>query len=98
MHSNQSWFFCFFGGLEHQPSSHGWAESSPFFSLGWNISPARAAGLSPALFSTSWNISPAHADGLSLALWLGQYWPSLVHFILFLFSFLFFVFFLYIYF
>jgi hypothetical protein len=31
MHSNQSWFFCFFGGLEHQPSPRGWAESSPVF-------------------------------------------------------------------
>jgi len=50
--------------------------------VGWNISPAHAAGLSQALFfAMGLNISPAHAAGLSLALWLGPYRPSLVHFI-----------------
>jgi hypothetical protein len=72
--------FCFFSGREHQPS--------PFF-LGWNISPAHATGLSPALFSAGWNISPAHVAGLSPALWLGQYRPSPVHFILFIYLFFF---------
>jgi hypothetical protein len=57
--------------------------------LGWNISPARAAGLRPALFSAGWNISPANAAGLSPALWLGQYRPSPVHFILFIYLFFF---------
>jgi len=30
-------------GLEHQPSPRGWAQSSPV-AVGWNISPAHAAG------------------------------------------------------
>jgi hypothetical protein len=57
--------------------------------LGWNISPARVAGLSPALFSAGWNISPAHAAGLSPALWLGQYRPSPAQSILFIYLFFF---------
>jgi len=48
----------------------GYNSNQSFFfvsSVGWNISPARAAGLSPALFSAGWNISPAHAAGMSPA-------------------------------
>jgi hypothetical protein len=40
MHSNQSWFFRFFGGLEHQPSPRGWAESSPFICFGLEHQPS----------------------------------------------------------
>jgi hypothetical protein len=54
-------------------SNQSWVFTSP---AGWNISPAHAAGLSPALFYAGWNISPAlltngwnispsHAAGLS---------------------------------
>jgi len=67
-------------GLEHQPSPHGWAESSPVVA-GSNISLVHAAGLSPAQLTEGWNISPTHAAVLSPALWLGQYRPSSVHFI-----------------
>jgi len=89
IHNNQSFFFCFFGGLEHQPSPHSWAESSPFLLwAGTSAQPARA-GLSPALFSAGWNISPAHAAGMSPALWLGQYRPSPAQSILFIYLFFF---------
>ena len=67
-------------GLEHQPSPHGWAESSPVVADS-NISLVHAAGLSPAQLTEGWNISPTHAAVLSPALWLGQYRPSSVHFI-----------------
>jgi hypothetical protein len=54
-------------------SNQSWVFTSP---AGWNISPAHAAGLSPALFyagwnirpallTNGWNISPSHAAGLS---------------------------------
>jgi len=69
-------------------------QSWVFSSTGRNISPAHAAGLSPALLTEGWNISPAHAAVLSPASWLGQYRPSPVHFI---FSFFLFVLCLYIY-
>jgi len=67
-------FLPFSGGLEHQPSPRGWAESSPFLLRAGTS--ACAAGLSPVLFQAGKNISPAHAAGLSPALWLGQYRPS----------------------
>jgi hypothetical protein len=65
-----------------------WLEHQP--------SPRGWANSSPVV--AGWNISPAHTVGLSPALWLGQYRPNPVHFILFLFSLLFcLVFFLWFY-
>jgi hypothetical protein len=71
--------FCF--RLEHQPSPHGWAESSPvFFALGWNHQPSPRGWAESSLVAR-----PIQAQ------------PSPFHFIylfIFLFSFLFCVFFL----
>jgi hypothetical protein len=87
MHSNQSWFFYFFSGLEHQPSPRG-----------WNISPARAAGLSPAPFCFGLEHQPSPRGWAESSLVAGpiQAQPSPFHFISFL-LFVFCVLYIYIY-
>jgi len=59
MHSNQSWFCCFFGGLEHQPSPHGWAESSPFLLwAGTSAQPARLGWGQPCFLQAGTSAQP----------------------------------------